>query len=115
LSLIYQESIIMADYSVYSAPELVHLLGKRFKDYRIRANMTQKEVADAAGLTSLTVSRFEKGTVNNISLGSFLLLLKAIGCIDYLDDFLPNQPEMLYTYRDNQTKIQRVRHKNSEL
>ena len=34
----------MSDYSDYSAPELVKMLGSRFKDYRLRANMTQKEV-----------------------------------------------------------------------
>ena len=32
----------MTDYFEYSAPELVKLLGVRFKDYRLRANLTQK-------------------------------------------------------------------------
>ena len=27
-------------------PELVRLLGSRFKEYRMRCNLTQKEVAD---------------------------------------------------------------------
>ncbi len=30
------------------------MLGSRFKDYRLRANMTQKEVAEMAGLSVLT-------------------------------------------------------------
>ena len=30
--------------SEYSSTELVRMLGTRFKDYRLRANMTQKEV-----------------------------------------------------------------------
>ena len=30
----------MNDYSEYSTPELVRMLGVRFKDYRLRANMT---------------------------------------------------------------------------
>ena len=34
------------DYSGYSAPEMVGMLGKRFKDYRLRANLTQEEVAE---------------------------------------------------------------------
>jgi DNA-binding XRE family transcriptional regulator len=45
----------MEDYSEYSAPELVRMLGSRFKDYRLRANMTQKEVAEMGGLSVLTV------------------------------------------------------------
>ena len=36
----------MNDYSEYSTPELVRMLGVRFKDYRLRANMTQKEIAE---------------------------------------------------------------------
>ena len=35
----------MIDYYEYSIPELVKLLGARFKDYRLRSNMTQKEVS----------------------------------------------------------------------
>ena len=101
----------MEDYSEYSAPELVKMLGIRFKDYRLRANMTQKEVAEMAGVSVLTVYRFENGTVTNIALSSFLLLLKAVGCINDLRELMPEQPESLYLYKDNQKKIQRVRHK----
>ncbi len=30
----------MADYYEHSIPELIKLLGARFKDYRLRSNMT---------------------------------------------------------------------------
>ena len=40
----------MADYYEYSIPELVQLLGGRFKDYRMRSRLTQKEVAEQAGI-----------------------------------------------------------------
>lgn len=103
----------MEDYSEYSAPELVRMLGSRFKDYRLRANMTQKEVAEMSGLSVLTVYRFENGTVTNISLSTFLLLLKAVGSINDLNELMPEQPESPYLYRENSQKIQRVRHKKS--
>ena len=35
----------MADYYEYSIPELIKLLGARFKDYRLRSNKTQKDVS----------------------------------------------------------------------
>ena len=101
----------MKDYSEYSVTELVRLLGSRFKDYRLRANMTQKEVAEMSGLSMMTIHRFENGTVKNISLGSFLLLLKAVGSINDLNELMPEQPESPYLYDDNQKKAQRVRHK----
>ena len=100
----------MTDYFEYSAPELVKLLGVRFKDYRLRANLTQKEVAETTGLSILTIHRFENGTVNNISLATFLLLLKAVGCINDLDTLMPEQPESPYLYKENNKKTQRVRH-----
>lgn len=101
----------MEDYSDYSAPELVKMLGHRFKDYRLRANMTQKEVAEMAGLSVLTVYRFENGTVMNMSLSSFLLLLKAVGSINDLSELMPEQPESLYLYKEKNKKVQRIRHK----
>lgn len=101
----------MEDFSVYSAPELVRLLGARFKDYRMRANMTQKEVAEMAGISVLTVHRFENSAVTNISLSTFLLLLKAVGCINDLNELMPEQPESLYLYYENNKKVQRIRHK----
>ena len=101
----------MKDYSDYSATELVRMLGSRFKEYRLRANMTQKEVAEMAGVSVLTVYRFENDIVTSIALSSFLLLLKAVGCINDLNELMPEQPESLYLYKNNQKKIQRVRHK----
>lgn len=100
----------MEDFSDYSAPELVRTLGRRFKDYRLRANMTQKEVAEMAGLSVLSVYRFENGTVTSISLSTFLLLMKAVGCINDLNELMPEQPESPYLYKERK-KIQRVRHK----
>ena len=100
------------DYYEYSIPEIVKLLGKRFKDYRMRANMTQKDVAEKAGVSVLTIYRFENGTVNNISLGTFLLLLKSVGSINDLDELMPEQPESPYLYNDKFKKAQRVRHKS---
>ena len=99
----------MEDFSDYSAPELVKMLGSRFKEYRLRANMTQKEVAEMAGLSVLSVYRFENGTVTNISLSTFLLLMKAVGCINDLNDLMPEQPESLYLYSKKNKKVQRVR------
>ena len=100
----------MADYYEYSIPELVQLLGTRFKDYRMRSRMTQKDVAEQAGITVNTIHKFENGLVSNLSLSTFLLLLKAIGCIDGLDNLMPELPESLYLVKENGKKLQRIRH-----
>jgi transcriptional regulator with XRE-family HTH domain len=105
----------MIDYSEYSAPDLVKMLGVRFKDYRLRAQLTQKDVAEQTGLTVPTIQRFENGISGNITLGTFLLLMKAVGCLHGLDELMPEQPESPYLYNDNNKKTQRVRHKRNEL
>lgn len=104
----------MERYSEYSAPELVRMLGARFKDYRMRANLTQKEVSEKAGVTIQTIHRFESGIAHNISLGTFLLLLKAVGSINDLDKLIPEQPESPYLF-NNKRKTQRIRHKKEQL
>ena len=101
----------MTDYYEYSIPELIKLLGARFKDYRLRSQMTQKDVAEQSGITINTIHKFENGITGNLSLGTFLLLMKAIGQIDALDDMMPELPESAYLIRENQKKVQRIRHK----
>ena len=88
----------MIDYYEYSIPELVKLLGARFKDYRLRSN------------TITTIHKFENGTSGNVSLGTFLLLLKAIGQIDVLDELMPELPPSAYLVKEEK-KVQRIRHK----
>ena len=102
----------MIDYYEYSIPELVKLLGARFKDYRLRSNMTQKEVSEQSGITITTIHKFENGTSGNVSLGTFLLLLKAIGQIDALDELMPVLPPSAYLVKEEK-KVQRIRHKKS--
>ena len=57
----------MADLYEYSMPELVRLLGIRFKEYRMRCNFTQKEVAEQSGVGLTTIHKFENGTASNLS------------------------------------------------
>lgn len=100
----------MADLYEYSTPELVRLLGTRFKDYRMRCNLTQREVAELSGIGLTTIHKFENGTAGNLSLSTFILLLKVVGQINALDDVLPKLPESPYLIRKEDKKAQRIRH-----
>lgn len=101
----------MADYYEYSIPEIVKILGARFKDYRLRSGMTQKDVSDQSGITINTIHKFENGVTGNLSLSTFLLLMKAIGQIDGIDEVMPELPESAYLIRKENKKVQRIRHK----
>lgn len=100
----------MTDYYEYSIPELVQMLGTRFKDYRMRSRMTQKDVAEQSGLTVNTIHKFENGRVPNLSLSTFLLLMKAVGCINGIDGLMPELPESPYLVKESGKKAQRIRH-----
>ncbi len=100
----------MADLYEYSTPELVRLLGSRFKEYRMRCNLTQKEVAELSGIGLTTIHKFENGIAGNLSLSTFILLLKVVGQINALNDLLPELPESPYLMRKNERKAQRIRH-----
>ena len=100
----------MADLYEYSTPELVRLLGTRFKDYRMRCNLTQKDVAEQSGIGLTTIHKFENGTAGNLSLSTFILLLKVVGQITALEDVLPELPESPYLIRKEGKKAKRIRH-----
>ena len=93
-------------------PELIRMLGTRFKDYRLRSNMTQKDVAEQSGITITTIHKFENGTGGNLSLGTFLLLMKAIGRFDAIDGLLPELPQSAYLVKAEK-KVQRISHKKA--
>lgn len=90
--------------------EYVRLLGERFKEYRIRCNLTQKDVSEQSGIGLTTIHKFENGTAGNISLSTFIVLLKVVGQINEIDNVLPELPESPYQMRREDRKAQRVRH-----
>ena len=99
----------MNDLYEYSTPEIVSMLGGRFKEYRMRCNLTQKEVAEQSGIGLTTIHKFENGTASNVSLSTFILLLKVVGQIDALGDVLPELPVSPYLIKEDK-KAQRIRH-----
>ena len=74
------------------------------------AALTQKEFAEVTGLGLTTILKFENGTAGNLSLSTFLLLLKVVGQIDAINDVLPELPPSPYLMRKDEKKAQRIRH-----
>ena len=66
----------MKDLYEYSTPELVRMLGERFKEYRMRCDLIQKEVSELSGVGLTTIHKFENGTAGNLSLSTFILYMK---------------------------------------
>jgi transcriptional regulator with XRE-family HTH domain len=50
-----------------------------FRQARIRARLTQQDVADATGTHVVTISKFERGALTEIGAVKLLALLRAVG------------------------------------
>ena len=51
------------DLKKYSNTQILQMLGLRFKDYRLMMNLSQGDLAKAAGVSVSTVHKFETGTI----------------------------------------------------
>lgn len=93
-----------------SNSEIISELGSRFKEYRLFSDLTQKEVAERAGVSVFTISQFEKGAACNIGLSTVLSLLRSIGFLEEVEKLLPELPMLPYQVKNYKGKRERVRH-----
>lgn len=93
-----------------SNSEIISELGGRFKQYRLFCNLTQKEVAEKAGVSIFTISQFEKGEAKNIGFGTILSLLRSIGFLQEAEKLLPLLPMLPNQVKNMNEKKERVRH-----
>lgn len=95
-------------------PEIIVELGRRFKEYRLTYRLTQKEAAEKAGVSLITLRQFENGKAYNINMGNFLALLRVVDCLEQMDDLMPEIPVSAYTMeRIMNKKPKRIRHGNN--
>ena len=92
-------------------PDIIVELGKRSKEYRLTYRLTQKEAAEKAGVSLITLRQFENGKAYNINMGNFLALLRVVDCLEQMDDLMPEIPVSAYTMeRIMNKKPKRIRH-----
>ena len=103
-------------YKSLATPDVIRNLGLRFRDYRMRMQMTRKEISEAAAIGMTTLYKFESGNMTDISFDTLLRLLRAIGLYENWNALLPELPQSPYLYDDKDRKRPRVRKsKKSEL
>lgn len=71
-----------------SDPAIVREIGARVRRIRLNRNLTQQQVAEAAGIHRTTLSSFENGTASNTL--TLVQVLRALGELDVLHSFLPD-------------------------
>ena len=75
---------------IYNEHTALKTLGQRIKQLRVRKDLEQEELAVHIGLSRKTISNLENG--QNVSLLNLFKILKSLGELHRLDDFLPETP-----------------------
>lgn len=63
-------------------------LGRRVRQNRLAKNLTQKRLAEMAGVSRMTIVNLEKGQA--ATLLTFIQVLHSLGSLDGLENFLPD-------------------------
>lgn len=82
----------MIDAGYTSNRDILQLLAKRMKEYRLAARLSQRELAEKSGVSYTTICRFEQGKHPNITLSNFISLLREVGMESRMADMLPELP-----------------------
>lgn len=72
--------------------DMLNLLAQRLKEYRLAARLSQKEMAEKAGISKATISHFEQGSNLNMTLNNFISLLRVFGMEKRIEEILPELP-----------------------
>lgn len=70
--------------------DILRILGERLKEYRLRKDIQQTEMAVQAGVNVSTVIRIENG--QNVNMDSYIRILRVLGMIENLENFIPEPP-----------------------
>ncbi len=102
----------MADDELILNRDILELLAKRVKEYRLAARISQRELSQKSGVGYTTISHFEQGKHTNISLNNFISLLRCIGMERRMLELLPELPVPPMALREiNKLLPKRVRRK----
>ncbi len=102
----------MVDLNYITNQEIMTLLAKRVKEYRLAARLSQRELSELSGVGYTTLSHFEQGKHLNLSLGHFISLLRCVGMERRMLEVLPELPVPPMALREiNRLIPKRVRRK----
>ena len=77
------------NFEIMSDEAIVNELGRRMEQIRLEKNMTQKSLSREVGLSAVSYRKLVQGHGKLIN---FVAVLRALGRIDLLTDFIPESP-----------------------
>lgn len=89
--------------------EIIRMLGKNFKQYRLIMQMTQREMSEYTGVSISTIHNFESGNATNMTLNNLFSLMRKVGILENVMFLIPEQPESPYAHIKS-----KIRHATSQ-
>lgn len=87
----------------------IYCFGDRVKDIRIRRNMTQKDLAENAGVSFSTVVRIERG--ESVNLDNFMRVMRVFDLLGNFDLLIPEQvltPEEIFKGKSKKKRAHKI-------
>ena len=100
----------MDDIYTLSDTQIQQRLGYRLKTARLKQNITQQSLADAAQVSLSSVKKIEGGEIGSFE--SFLRLIRTLGFLDSLQDLVNERqmsPSEIYALQNSTVKHSRKR------
>ena len=97
----------MKIYGTESNDYILKEFGKRIHDTRISVTMTQRELAERAGVSLSTMERIENG--DNVKIENILNVMRALSLLSNLDILIPEQEIIPTIVIEQRVRRQRVR------
>ena len=94
--------------------DIISELARRAKEYRLAYPLTQKELAEKAGVSLRAVQKFESG--QDVMLDIFVKIIMALDLTDDFEMLIPNMSERpsAYLAQKNGTVRKRVKKKKEQ-
>ena len=88
-------------------------IGRKVKQYRVNANLTQRDLEKKFGVSTRSISRLEQGA--SVQLESLIRILLALDLGDHIDLLIPDQTKRPSDYlMKNEKNRQRVKKGSSK-
>lgn len=100
----------MNDINILTDAAIVTKIGDRLKSVRLKQNITQQSLAEAANVSLSTIKKIENGDIG--SFDSFLRVLRTLGKLDVLQPLVDDEqlsPSEYYKFVYLQKRKQRLR------
>lgn len=99
------------DWQIQTENQILERLAKRLKDYRIRKNYTQKDLAEKSGVSLASIQKIEQG--KSVSFNLLLAVLRSLRLLNNLEALVPDVSiSPIELLKEQRAKKQRVRKKN---